>query len=304
MHQHALPPPRQQQQQTFLESDAQSFSGNTAPSILTTSTSIHQETQSNIDPYAPAPNLIRVERIKDVNSGQDVFIRWVSEANPSAINNDVQQTSAPHQAYSKNPPMNYHHHHHPSPYQQQALDRELPDELERLVLDDEHLRRSLLYDDQPISIASNYEKKRSKKRNKHRDVNPPTTDYQIVSGFFEDRRGKRRPIKLDRSQIKSVKDYRHISNDIVHSSASQNDRRHRAKSFIQPPMSDSQAYSYLPPTIPIPNSPMIRPYGTTLLPRSAPFYPPSPFNTTSLFSQPNFLTRPAFPRPPFWYRPM
>ena len=198
--------------------------------------------------------------------------------------------------------MNYQH--HPHHYQQQELDRELPNELERLVLEDEHLRRSLLYDDQPTSIASNYEKKRSKKRNKHRDSNPPTSDYQIVSGFFEDRRGKRRPIKLDRSQIKSVRDYRHVPNDIVHSSASKNDRRYRTKSFIQPPISESQPHSYRPPTVPMPNPSLIRPFGTAFLPRGAPYYPPSTFNTTSIFSQPNYLTRPAFPRPPFWYRPM
>ena len=300
-HQQSSPP----RQQTFLESDAQSFSGHTAPTILTTSASIQQEAQSTTDPYAPAPNLIRVERIKDVNSGQDVFIRWVSDTNPTPTMNNEQPTSVRHQAYSTKPPMNYQHHH----YQQQELDRELPNELERLVFEDEHLRKSLLYDDRPTSIISNYEKQRSKKRNKHRDSNPLPMEYEIVNGFFEDRRGRRRPIKLDRPQIRSVKDYRHLPNDVVHSSAPKNDRhyRHRTKSFIQPPPSESQSqpHSLLPATLPLSNPSLIRPFGTAFLPRGTPFFPSAPtFNTTPLFSQPNFMNRPSLSRPPFWYRPM
>lgn len=214
--------------------------------------------------------------------------------------NNEQQISAPHQAYSTKPPMNYQHHR----IQQHELDRELPNELERLVFEDEHLRKSLVFDDRPTSIVSNHEKQRSKKRNKHRDSNASHMEYEVVNGFFEDRRGRRRPIKLDRPQIKSMKDYRHLSNDIVHSTPPSNDRhyRHRTKSFIQPP--PSEPHSLLPTTVPLPNPSLIRPFGTTYLPRGTPFYPTPTFNTSPLFSQPNFMNRPPLSRPPFWYRPM
>jgi hypothetical protein len=295
---------QQQPQQTSPEPDDQSFLAHTAPRTMTPTAPVQQVAQTTIDPYAPAPNLIRVERIKDVNSGQDVFIRWVSDTNPSLTNNDEQQTSVPQQVYSTQPPINYHHH-------QQQLDRELPNELERLVLDDEHLRKSLLFDDQPPSIRSNHEQKKHKKRYKHRDMNQQHIDYEVVNGFFEDRHGRRRPVKLDHSQIKSIKDYRHLHNDIVNSSVPQNDHRHRygAKPFIQSPISEpppqqQKQHPFPTPTLSLTNRPLMRPFGTTFLPRAAPFYPQQSFTPTPLFSQPNFLNRPPLSRPPFWYRPM
>lgn len=196
--------------------------------------------------------------------------------------------------------MNYHHHHHHQ-QQQQQLDRELPNEIERLVLDDEHLRKSLIFDDRPPSISSNYEQKKHKKRQKYHD-----SDYQIVNGFFEDRHGQRRPVKLDRTRTKSVKDYQHLHNDLVNSApGSSYDRyhRHQAKSLIQFPDSD-QKHSYPAANFPLPNQQLMRPYGTAFLPRGAPFYPQTPFSSTPLFSQPNFMNRPPMSRPPFWYRPM
>jgi hypothetical protein len=288
----------QQQQQTFPEPDYQSVLANTVPTATTTTTttttSVQQAAQTTVDPYAPAPNLIRVERIKDVNSGQDVFIRWVSETSRS--NNDEQQSSIPQQAYSTQPPTNYHH---------QQLDRELPNEIERLVLDDEHLRKSLLFDDRPQSLPSNFEQKKHKKRQKHRNFDNQQIDYEVVNGFFEDRHGRRHPIKVDRGRGSNVKDYRHLKNDIVNSSGSQHDpqRRHRAKSFIQPPIQEQQ-HPFPVPTFSLPNQQLIRPFGTTFLPRATPFYPQQTFPTTPLFSQPNFMNRPPLSHPSYWYRPM
>jgi hypothetical protein len=69
--------------------------------------------QSTVDPYAPAPNVIRVERIKDANSGADVFIRWVHDTKKAP------EQVADHQSEKK-----------------------LPEEIERLELDDKHAKKS------------------------------------------------------------------------------------------------------------------------------------------------------------------
>ncbi len=285
----AIQQQQQRQQQTFPEPDSQSLSPNTVPT--TTTSSVQQAAQTTIDPYTAAPNLIRVERIKDVNSGQDVFIRWVSDKNRLSIVNDEQQSSVPQQAYSIQPPINYPH---------QQLDRELPSEIERLALDDEHLRKSLLFDDRPTSVSSNYKQKKHKKRQKQRDFDNQQMDYEVVNGFFEDRYGKRRPVKLDRARTHTVKDYRHLHNDIVNSSAPQNDR-HQALSFIQSPV---QRHSFPTPNFPLTNQQLLRPFGTTFLPRAGPFYPQQTFSTAPLFSRPNFMNRVPVSHPSFWYRPM
>jgi hypothetical protein len=213
--------------------------------------------------------------------------------------NDEQQSAVPQQAYSTQPPINYH---------QQQLDRELPNEIERLTLEDEHLRRSLVFDDRPPSKLSNYEQKKHKKRRKHRDFDNQQIDYEVVNGFFEDRQGKRRPVKLDRTHMHTVKDYRHLHNDLVNSSVPETDhrrhRRHRAKSFIHPLIQEPQQQPFPTPTFPVTNPPLIRPFGTTFLPHGAPFYPQQTYNPTPLFSRPNLINRIPFSRPPFWYRPM
>jgi hypothetical protein len=262
-----------------------------------------QAVQSTVDPYAPAPNLIRVERIKDVNSGQDVFIRWVTETNSSSAVNEEQQLSVPYQAYSTHPPK------HSTTNYRYPLEEEFPDEIERLALEDEHLRKSLLFDDRPPSMASTYKHKKHKKREKHRSFDNQKVSYEVVNGYFEDRHGKKRPVKLDRAHINNVKDYRHLYNEIVNSSAPQKDRRHshRATSVIHPPISEQQQQQQQPfpiSTYPLVNQPLIRPYGTPFLPRSTPFYPQPTFNTKPLFPQPNFMNGSPLVRPPFWYRPM
>ncbi|CAF4894430.1 unnamed protein product [Rotaria sp. Silwood1] len=297
---------QQQQQQSFPQSDSQSLSINTVPtSNTTTANSIQQTAQPAIDPYAPAPNLIRVERIKDVNSGQDVFIRWVSDTHTATTINDEQQQSIPQQVYSTQPPINSIKNYD---YQN---NRELPNDIERLTLHDEHLRKSILFDDRPPSIMSNYEHKKHKKRqkrDKYRDIDNPEGDYEVVNGFFEDRHGKRRPIKLDRAHINTVKDYRHLYNDVVNSSAPKiGRRRSRATSLVRPANQEQQQQQqqYPTPTFPLTNQPpVIRPFGTTFLPFNTPFYPKQNFNTPSLFSRPNFINRVPLTHAPLWYRPM
>jgi hypothetical protein len=292
---------QQQLQPSLPASDSQSALTNTNAS---NTASVQHSAQTNADPYAPAPNLIRVERIKDVNSGQDVFIRWVSEANTSTTH-DGQQSSQTQQAYSTQPPI-----HAVSNYDRQ-FNQELPNEIERLTFDDEQLRKSLLFDDRPTSISSNYEQKRFKKREKrgkYRDLDNHPVDYEIVNGFFEDRHGKKRSVKLDRTRMNTVNDYRHTF-DEVNSSAPQKDRRrkHRATSVIQPSIREveqQQQQQYPTPPFPLPNQQLLRPYGTAFLPRGSPFYPQQAFNTTPLFSRPNFMNGVPLPRPPFWYRPM
>ena len=251
-----------------------------------------------MDPYAPAPNLIRVERIKDVNSGQDVFIRWVSESNEHAGMHDEQQLSSPQQAYSNQPPnrsmSNYDH----------QADRESGNGIERLALDDEYLRKSFLFN-RPLSPApSNDEKRKRSRREKKTSPTSQKVDYEIVNGFFEDRHGRKRPIKLDGTRVRTVKDYRHLFNQMVNSSAPSNDR-HRASSFVRSPIQDQQQQQpFVPPVLSVPAPQMPRPFGTPFLPRSVPYYPSQPFNTTPLFSRPNFMNLPPMSRPPVWYRPM
>jgi hypothetical protein len=157
-------------------------------------------------------------------------------------------------------------------------------------------------------MPSNYEQKKHKKRQKHRDSDKQKIEYEVVNGFFEDRHGKRRPVKLDRTRINNVKDYRHLHNDIVSSSAPQNDRYHRHRtppSFIPSSLKEKQRSFPTPTTFPLTNPPpLIRPFGTTFVPHGPPFYPQQTFNTAPLFSRPNFINRIPLSRPPFWYRPM
>ncbi|CAF0722006.1 unnamed protein product [Adineta steineri] len=305
---------QQQQPQSFQAPDSQSLFTNTINTAATTP--VPQSAQSNVDPYAPAPNLIRVERIKDVNSGQDVFIRWISETNPSSTVNDEQQNSAPQQAYSTQPPSNSG-----ANYRYQ-LEQDLPSELEQMALEDEHLRKSLLFDDRSPSISSNYKQKKYKKRGSHRSFDNDKVSYEVVNGFFEDRQGKRRPIKLDRPHMNTmVKDYRHLFNDPVNSSVVPNDRRliHPATSVVHPSIREQQQQQQqLQPqvqpqqqqpqfpilTFPRTNQQLMRPYGAPFIPRAAPMYPQQSFPTTPLFSQPNFINGSPMAHPPYWYRPM
>ncbi|CAF3300738.1 unnamed protein product [Rotaria socialis] len=293
---------QQQQQQFFPPSESQTVSINTVPSSMTTA-SAQQTAQSSVDPYAPAPNLIRVERIKDVNTGQDVFIRWVSDATATTGTHDDQQISVPQQVYSTQPPnsstINYDY----------QIDRDVPNEIERLTLHDEHLRRSLLTNDRSASTFSNHEQKKHKKRSKqerYRGMDNQEVDYEVVSGFFEDRNGKRRPVKLDRSRINTVKDYRHLYNDAVNSSSPNTDRRrkHRAKSLARSPIDEQQQQQFITPNFPLTNQPFMRPFGTSYLPFNTPFFPKQPFSTAPLFSRPNFINRLPLPHPSLWYRPM
>ncbi len=292
------------QQQSLHTSDSQSLIANTI--ATTPTTPVQQVAQAALDPYTPTPNLIRVERIKDVNSGQDVFIRWVSDTNPTATQNDEQQTYLPKQAYSTQPPRQS------STNFDYQVNRELPSEIERIALEDEYLRKSLVFDDGPASVSSNYEQKKYKKRSKkekYRDWDKPKIDYEVVDGFFEDHQGRRRSIKLDHARVNDIKDYRHSYNEVVNSAAPKNNRRrnHRAKSLVRPSIPDQQ-YQQHPqfptPTFPIINQPMMRPFGTTFLPRGAPFYPQQTFHSTPLFTRPNFLNRAPLTHPSFWYRPM
>ncbi|CAM4947470.1 unnamed protein product [Rotaria socialis] len=272
-------------------------------SSSSSSSSAQQTAQSSVDPYAPAPNLIRVERIKDVNTGQDVFIRWVSDATATTGTHDDQQISVPQQVYSTQPPnsstINYDY----------QIDRDVPNEIERLTLHDEHLRRSLLTNDRSASTFSNHEQKKHKKRSKqerYRGMDNQEVDYEVVSGFFEDRNGKRRPVKLDRSRINTVKDYRHLYNDAVNSSSPNTDRRrkHRAKSLARSPIDEQQQQQFITPNFPLTNQPFMRPFGTSYLPFNTPFFPKQPFSTAPLFSRPNFINRLPLPHPSLWYRPM
>ena len=251
-------------------------------------------TAKNADPYAPAPNLIRVERIKDVNTGQDVFIRWVSDTNPISSADDQQQNVSPQQIYSTRPPnigntTTYH-------------DEDLPDEIGRLALDDEFLRKSLHFDQRTSSRQSNFDEKFVKKRSKkskRREIETPEVDYEVVEGFFEDRQGKKRPVKLDRTRISTIKDYRYQINDQVNSSAPNRDRHH-----------SYQAPASIPPA-PYPNTFLPfppRPLAPTYFASNPPLFARQTFSSTPLFSTPTYHF-PRFPYPPssstpFWYRPM
>jgi hypothetical protein len=134
-------------------------------------------------------------------------------------------------------------------------------------------------------------------------------DYEVVDGFFEDRHGRKRPVKLDRARINNTKDYRHSYNEVVDSGAPKIDRRrtYRAKSLVRPSIQDQQfpkQPQYPTPIFPLLNQPLIRPFGTAFLPRAAPFYPQQTFNSVPLFSRPNFFNRAPLTHPSFWHRPM
>ena len=294
---------QQQQQQSIPSYDSRSLSAIT--DATTKPISAEQPAQTMANPYAPAPNLICVECIKDVNSGKDVFIRWLSDTNSALEStvNDQRLASVPQQAYSTKPTINSN-----TNYDHQ-MDRELPKEIERLALHDEHLRKSLLFDDRPSSKLSNYQQKKHKERQKresYHDIDNQQMDYEVVNGFFEDRHGKRRSLKLYRDHIGMVKDYRHLHNDLVNSSGPTNHRRrtHRMTSLTRSLIQEQQQQQFSTSIFPLFNRQSIRPFGTTFLPYNVSLYPKQMFKTTPLFSQPNFPSRVSFAHPSLWYRPM
>jgi len=100
-----------------------------------------------VDPYAPDPNVIRVERIKDIRSGQYVFIRWLR--NPLEVSEQVSTIQEPNDDYQS--------------------EEKLPNEIQRLVLNDDVIKKSVIFDDKPQSIPIDHEHKKSKsKKGKHR----------------------------------------------------------------------------------------------------------------------------------------
>jgi hypothetical protein len=100
-----------------------------------------------VDPYAPDPNVIRVERIKDIHSGQYVFIRWLRD--PLEVFEQVSTIQKPNYDYQS--------------------EEKLPNKIQDLVLNDDVVKKSVIFDDKPQSIPIYHEHKKSKiKKQKHR----------------------------------------------------------------------------------------------------------------------------------------
>ncbi|CAF3819365.1 unnamed protein product [Rotaria sordida] len=101
---------------------------------------------SAIDPYAPDPNVVRVERIKDINTGRDVFVRFLR-----SIPEDFEQSS-PNQKPSYDFHIDFN-----NEYQSVG---ELSNEMKHLVIDDERSEKSVTTDDnhfqQPTTIDDEY----------------------------------------------------------------------------------------------------------------------------------------------------
>jgi hypothetical protein len=113
------------------------------PEFQTTNNSTIESPQLMIDPYAPDPSVIRVERIKDIHTGRDIFIRWLRD--PAE-----QIPTAP------TPNYDFYVDFNTDDYQ---FERELANEIQGLVLDD----RS-----QSSQSSQSTEHKKSKKKEKHR----------------------------------------------------------------------------------------------------------------------------------------
>ncbi|CAF4414066.1 unnamed protein product, partial [Rotaria sp. Silwood2] len=118
-----------------------------------------------IDPFAPDPNVIRVERIKDANTGQDIFIRFLRNTLETSKQSSLNQK----------PPYDFHIE-FKNDYQ---LEGEISNEMKHLIIDDEHVKKSTTIDEEHfenlgISDYENFEK--SATTNDEHIKSPTTTD--------------------------------------------------------------------------------------------------------------------------------
>ena len=125
------------------------------------------EKPTNIDPYAPDPNVLRVERIKDAQTGRDVFIRWLKDPVESPQPPPPPTTPAPNYDFHVDFNTDY------------QSERELPDEIQHLEISD-----------RPSSIESKKSKKKEKHRkHKHHHHHNPTilpliqAEFQMPQSF-------------------------------------------------------------------------------------------------------------------------
>lgn len=263
--------------------------------------------KKQVDPYAPAANLVRVERIKDMNSGQDVFIRWVTEDNTAtnSVNEDEEKFGTiKHSNQSKQKRVKKR-----SSYDSR-LTHDVPIEIERLALEDEYLGRSLIFENRSNSRLPTDElqrprlRRKSRKSSKNELNHSSPIEYEVIDGYFEDRNGKKRPIKVDRNKTKTITDYRRLTSEAIHSSLVGKERPRYPSSSVGKSCPTTTSNKLTNSLFPIGTmNTLARPMLPAYIPRASPFYPP-PLPTT-IFPRPNFLHRMPCPGlPPMWYRPM
>ena len=132
--------------------------------------------QPPIDPYAPVANVFRVERIKDNNSGRDIYVRWLHD-----------KPKLPEQIPSYDTHVDLANDH--------QTEKVLSKETKRSALNNEHLKKSVIFEDKLEPTTTYYERSKSKK--KHRK--PKHRDSEIFNELYEDLRAKRRSSKTHRS---------------------------------------------------------------------------------------------------------
>ncbi|CAF1047198.1 unnamed protein product [Didymodactylos carnosus] len=243
-----------------------------------------------VDPYAPAPNLVKVEKIKDVNSGKDVFIRWIHDETKKE---QPSMTTVPQQAYSTKPPDGQQL--QLRPYSQPSFRTRgkesptpVPSDIQHIARIDEHLRKSLQLDDRDI------EPRRQTLRSDLIDI----VDYEVISGYFEDKYGKKRAVKVNKQQHDHapIRDYKSLYGDepITNPTGYIKVKKRRR------PQQQAPQQQYVQP---LPNSQFLqhnpmRPYTPAFLPRST--FPAQTLTTASLMSRPTMWGQTPIP----WQQPL
>ncbi|CAF3628079.1 unnamed protein product [Rotaria sordida] len=184
---------------------------------------------SAIDPYAPDPNVVRVERIKDINTGRDVFVRFLR-----SIPEDFEQPS-PNQKPSYDFHIDFN-----NEYQSVG---ELSNEMKHLVIDDErseksvttddsdfkqpttiddeHLTNTITIDDEHSEILTTIDDENFTKSDvsdhEHSEDSTIIDDGHFTKSIINDYEHSKQPITIDDEHLKKsdVRDYGHSEKPVI-----------------------------------------------------------------------------------------
>lgn len=155
-----------------MQSIPHSPKGSPPSEFLSKNNSTDQLLQPSIDPYTRLPDVFRVERIKDKSTGRDIYVRWLHD-----------KPKLPKEIPSIRTPT----------YDEKILSKET----KRLALNNEPLKKSVVFEDKLQSTKEHREHHKSKKKHrKHR--------HQDSNEFYEDRHGKSRSSKTHRPKYNEV----------------------------------------------------------------------------------------------------
>ncbi|CAM4762155.1 unnamed protein product [Rotaria magnacalcarata] len=191
-----------------------------------TQTPVKEPLESVIDPYAHDPNVVRVESVKDMSTGRDVFIRWLR--NTSETTEQVSVNQKP--AYDFHVDFN-------TEYPDHQSDRKLSNQMKNLSVSDDDFKNLLMIYNKYQSMTTDHEEKKTKKKHrKHKHQN-----HEVISESSEDHH-------KTKSSNKTHKKHRHKNRETTETSAPQLLRQNfSASSFSMTyPYDTSVSFNTLP----------------------------------------------------------